>query len=289
MTSSESILKDAMVEIGDDTKLIRLATITTFVHSLLFIIYIVYVLFTINQKYRNSSWIWELLWDYIDIIAPNTQILIILIILWIALLIGYTILPPIGESAMIFYLDDENKRGSSSLWKWITRFFPMFEFNATMTFLNILAVAITLSRLYVMDILNWLTITLMVLWTIFSLIAMFLLPYTKFIITLQDTKYFDAMKKSATLAISNISITFKFIIINFVLYLRFIINVIIVIWIPLLLLWVASRFEIADQYRFQILIIVMALILVVLTAYINGIIEAFFITYWYKVYKKITT
>ena len=112
----------------------------------------------------------------------------------------------------------------------------MFEFNATMTFFNILTVAISVSRMYVMDILNGLTITLIIMWVLFSLIAMILFPYTKFIITLEDKKYFDAMRKSGSLAIHHMGITLKFIVINFILYLRFFINILIVVGIPLPLL-----------------------------------------------------
>jgi len=276
-----------MNDLSDNTKLVRLATITTFIHSLLFIVYLIYILFTINQKNTWSSGIRDLLWEYIDLVAPNTETVIILIVVWIGLLIWYAILPPIGDASMIYYLDSEKRSGTASLWKWVVKFFPMFEFNATMTFFNILAVAIALSRFYVMGIINGLTIIILVLRSIFSLIAMFFLPYTKFIITLEDSPYFEAMRKSTALAINNLGITFRFIVINFILYARFIINILIVVGIPLLLLWGASTMDMADNKIFQIFVVTIVILLVALTAYINGIIEAFFITYWWKVYKQI--
>ncbi len=289
MTSSSNILKQSMIELGDHTKLIRLATVTTFIHSLLFIIYMVYLLYNISQKNNSNSGIWDLVGEYVDIVAPTTEILVILVIIWIVLLIGYTLLPPIWDASMIYYLESEKKSWSASLWKWITKFFPMFEFNATMTMFNFLTIGIAISRLYMMDIFNGLTITLIVLWLIFAIIAMILLPYTKFFITIDDIPYFKAMKKSAWLAIFNMWITLKFIVINILLYLRFIVNIFIVVGIPLLLLRGASTLEIAENPFFNTAVIIIIIALVALTAYINGIIEAFFITYWWKVFKKITT
>ena len=45
-----AILREALHEISEDTKLVRLATITTFIHSLLFILYILYVIISLGEK-----------------------------------------------------------------------------------------------------------------------------------------------------------------------------------------------------------------------------------------------
>lgn len=41
------ILRSSIHEISEDTKFIRLATVTTFVHSLLFVLYLIYLGFSI--------------------------------------------------------------------------------------------------------------------------------------------------------------------------------------------------------------------------------------------------
>lgn len=52
----DTILKDAILEISDDTKFIRLATVTTFLHSLLFIFYIIYITSSlISQTHATSN------------------------------------------------------------------------------------------------------------------------------------------------------------------------------------------------------------------------------------------
>lgn len=286
-TKTPGILKESITAIWDDTKLIRLATITTFIHSLLFILYLIYLLITLSAAMWWDTTMWWLVNDYVDIVAPSTEVWVILIIIGIALLIWYSILPPIWEAAMIYYVDSEHKSGSLSLGKGTGRFFPMFEFNATMTFLSIIAWVIAASRFYAMDILNVLTISLLVMWWLIVLLAMILLPYTKFIITLENKNYFAAMRSSMGLAIRNLGTTLRYVGINIFLYLRFFLNIVIVIGIPLGMLWFASRFDVADTTLFQTIVIIVLISLIAFTAYINGIIEAFFISYRWRVYKKI--
>jgi len=116
---------------------------------------------------------------------------------------------------------------------------------------------------------------------------MILLPYTKFIITLENKNYFAAMRSSMALALRNIGTTLKYVGINIFLYLRFFVNIVIVIGIPLGMLRFASRFDFADNTMFQTVVIIVLISLIAFMAYINGIIEAFFISYWRRVYKKI--
>lgn len=84
-----------------------------------------------------------------------------------------------------------------------------------------------------MDAINGITLTLLSLWLFISVIAMILLPYTKFIITLEGESYFDAMRASMGLAIRHLGTTLWYVLINFFLYIRYILNIIIVVGIPL--------------------------------------------------------
>ena len=280
------ILKNSILAIGEDTKLIRLATLTTFIHSLLFIIYLAYIVITLEKSIWNGV-ISDLLWEYIDIVIPGSERRVVLILIGIFLVIGYAILPPIWEAAMIYYVDSDHKSGSLSLGQGTGRFFPMFEFNATLTFLSLSTLIIASSRLLAMNSINGITLTLLSLWLFISVIAMILLPYTKFVITLEGESYFDAMRASMGLAIRHLGTTLWYVLINFFLYIRYILNIIIVVGIPLGMLRWASSMDIADTSIFQILVISVIIWLVALTAYINGIIEAFFISYRWRVYKKI--
>ncbi len=236
----------------------------------------------------SGSWpISNLVEDFVEILAPSSEFIVIYIIIWIVLLIGFSLLPPIWDAAMVSYIDSEHKSGTISFGSWVSKFFPMFEFNATTSLFNIVTWGIALSRMYVMEIFNWITITLMIMWLIFIFFAMLLLPYTKMLITLEDYSYFDAMKESASRTLSNFGITFKFMMINLFLYVRFLLNILIVVGIPLWLIYFASRMDLADSNRFSTSVVIVILFLIFLMAYVNGIIEAFFLTYWWKVYKYI--
>ena len=282
------ILRESIGAIADDPKIIRLATITTFVHSLLFILYSLYVAFSLTAETRDPDGLMSLLSSYLDILAPSSEAIVVYVLIAIVLLICYALLPPIWDAAMIDYIDTSQKSTTLSFGKWFTKFVPMFEYNGTIAFMNLITPTFALSRMIVYDSLNILTGTLLVMRYICALLAMFLLPYTKYFITLHDMSYFEAMRQSMKLAAMHFGTTMKFVTINILLYIRFAINIVIVIGIPLWLIYLASRLDFAGTRRFNIFVVSVFLILLSFTAYINGIIEAFFTTYRWKVYKEIT-
>lgn len=283
------ILRDALHDISEDPKLVRLATVTTFIHSLLFILYILYVVVSLGETMWAKSDVWKIISTYSNLFDGSWSTITIIILVVVILAIWYLILPSIGEGAMINYVASNKKSWTTSLSSGFTSFFPMMEFDATLAWINIITWAIAVSRFYVLWILGtWLIATLVILRLIVILIAMTLLPYTRMFITLEGDKYFEAMRASTTLAIHNMWTTIKFVMINIFLYIRFILNILIVVWIPLWLLYVASEFGVIESDITQWFIVAILVGLIVLTAYINGIIEAFFVTYRYKVYKKIT-
>lgn len=287
-TIKRHILKESFQEISHDTKLIRLATITTFIHSLIFVLYISYRASNVLATYQwGDNALVETLISYIHIGNSSVDITLIIII-GILLLIWFSILPPIGEGAMIFYLDNPKKQGSVSLGKWLNTFLQMFELDAALYAFNVLTFLIALFRVYVMWILdNGFIITLMTIWWFVIIIVAFLLPYSKLFITLEKQKFFDAMKLSMNLSIENFALTIKFIVVDIILHLRFLINIIIVFGIPLGLMYLWSKLGITHNSFVRGIFVVLVVGLFLLTAYINGIIEAFFATYRYKVYKHI--
>ncbi len=280
------LLVEAFEEISHDTKFIRLATITTFVHSLFFLLYIVYRASTVVSK--AQWWTNEFTQFIIDVFSRWDINIRILVLIGIPLLIGYSILPPVGEGAMIYYLNNPRKQWTASLGKWFGKFLQMFEFDAAITFFNIVIFLAAVSRIYVMDIsTNIFIIIIMSIWFIVIVVAEFLLPYTRFFITLENKGFFQAMKASAQTSIEHMGVTCRYILVDVVLHLRLIVNIILIFGIPLALLYLASWIGIADVGLVKWIIIICIIILFLLTAYINGIIEAFFTTYRYKVYKKI--
>ncbi|MFZ2911793.1 MAG: hypothetical protein WAZ75_01790, partial [Candidatus Absconditicoccaceae bacterium] len=72
------------------------------------------------------------------------------------------------------------------------------------------------------------------------------------------------------------------------LMIRFLINAIVVMGIPFLIVYIAIRLNVIESKVVGYVIAISVVVLLFLMAYINAIIEAFFMTYRYKVYKSIT-
>lgn len=283
------ILQSAYHDITEDNKLIVLATITTIFHSLILVIYILYQAYNVITKIEWWSTHLDVLKDYVTYIFWWNYIMYAFIIFAIILVFWYYFFPPIAESSLIYYLSSEKKSWSISLGKWFLKFFPMFELNWLFSFFNIFVFIIAITRFYVLWILNnFFVLTILGMRLLIIFLIAILLPYTKFILLLEEWKeLFDAMRDSIVLSIQNMWTTFKFVILSYILYIRFIFNIMIIIWIPLLILYVIIKLGIGKQEFIKYIMYISIALVVAFSAYINWIIEAFFINYWYKVYKSI--
>lgn len=88
------------------------------------------------------------------------------------------------------------------------------------------------------------------------------------------------------LGLENLRLSVKFALISYVLHLRALINILIFLGIPALIIYGATKLDISSQGFIKYVIYGTLIILGLLTAYINGIVEAFFTTIWYNIYKK---
>ena len=70
------------------------------------------------------------------------------------------------------------------------------------------------------------------------------------------------------------------------LFIRFFLNSFIVVAVPLALVFLAVRLGIIENAWIENAIWIITLIVLILIAYINAIFEAFFTTYWYKIFQK---
>jgi hypothetical protein len=99
----------------------------------------------------------------------------------------------------------------------------------------------------------------------------------------------SAMKKSISLSLTHFGITLKFMMISFLLQLRFLVNVIVTIAIPVGIMRAAIQFNLVNNLYVDTIIYASAIAIILITGYINAIIEAFFMTYRRKVYQMIRT
>jgi hypothetical protein len=283
------ILRDSITKIVEDTRLIRLSFLVTFCH---FVSIVYLMVWNVNNllTYRYEKWIpMSDALKYILNRSQDNNMTVTIIIIVAIIFIWYSLLYPIWESAMIHYLDQEGQKIWKVIWKWVNDFFVMFEFDAMLFSFGFFTFAITTLRMYMLYIIdNTFIIILIIIWWAAVFLATILWSYAKFAIVIEWKNVFESIKRSASLTIMNFWTTIKFVIIQLFLMIRFIINAIVIMGIPFLIVYIAIWFNVIESKVVWYVIAISVIALLFLMAYINAIIEAFFMTYRYKVYKSIT-
>lgn len=284
---TKKILKESYNEILEDTKLVKIATITTIFHSLIFVCYILYQIYVVISSFEWSNIAsFDKIFEFVSVITSNSTFVYWFWWILVVIVIWYFLLPPVAEAALIYYINDNKKCWTDSIWKWLVKFFPMFEFNTITSFFKFFVFLFALSRVYVLWILDNVLI-MIVFWLRFAVIVIstLMLPYTKFLIVLEWESWLDAVKISIRMTLEHFNLTLKFILINILLHVRLLFNIFMLVWIPLCLIYILITFDFFHNVLFLSIIYATIFLLIILTAYINWIIEAFFLTYWSKVYK----
>lgn len=272
----------------ENTSFVRIATATSFIHAVIFNVLVLYYLIAYSNLFSEKTVLGKLVHEYLDMLSFNSDMIVWLVIVWIILFIGYELLPPIGEAALIYYLDDDQQNGARAFAKWMYKFFPMFEFDASTMFFKSSFILLVIIRLILFGLIdNVLIMILMTIWIVIWFFVNLLLPYSKLIICLEGEGFFDAMKKSVSMSINNIGVTAKFVVINFILTIRFLVNMAIIIGIPIGLIYLGAQFWLQDIAFLNTLFLIILIGLVFVAAYIEGIIEAFFTAAWWKIYKSV--
>jgi len=241
------------------------------------------------ERFEKGVPLWEVI-EFLITSGIKSNAVTLFVIVIIILLIGYSLVYPIGQAAIIHYLRDQKFSIRDALSKGITTFFPMFEFSVLAGTFSISTFVFIVIRLFMLDIADNVLIRIVfsIRW-LSILTATLLWPYARYVIVIEKLGMYDAIKRSAFYAIRNLWQTTKFVMLELLLLLRFLINIVLVIGIPFGLMYVASWFNIIDSKTVGTIIVIISIGLLLGTAYVNGIIEAFFATYWFKIYKKIVS
>ena len=284
------IIAEALQLVMEDIKLVRLAFITSFCHSLIVIFMLI---FNLNNMAVERFAKWVPLGEVVEFLITSGikgNVVTVLVISIVILLIGYALLYPIGQAALIHYLRDQKFSIRDALSKGITTFFPMFEFSALAGTFSISTFVFIIIRLFMLDIIDSIFVRVIFgIWGLSILIVTLLWPYARYIIVIEKLGMYDAIKRSAFYAMRNLWQTTKFVMLELLLLVRFLVNIILVVGIPFVLMYIASRLNIIDSATVWTIIVIVSIALLLWTAYINGIIEAFFATYRFKIYKKIVS
>jgi len=267
--------------------LIRLAFFTTFGHT----IYRTYLLtyFANNiAKLKYESWV-----DLSDAIlylinkVQEFNIMGLIVTLIIVIIIRSIWIYPVGEAALLYHIKNEGRHIASSISKGMRKFFVMLEFNGLGFAFGLYTLITVIGRLRMMEILDNIILQI-VIWLrgILVFFATFLRPYTKYYIIEKDLGVFDAIKKSIYLSMNNLWLTFRAVLFELILLVRFFINAFLIVAIPLALIYIALFFGIIENAIVEKLIRIITGIIILVITYINGIFEAFFSAYRLEIFKK---
>ena len=113
----KSLLKKSIDYMKNDRKIIRLTLATSFFHSLIASLMILLNINTLFARtYENGLYVGKVAEFFVQEINKN-HIISRVIVIAILLFLAYSILYPIGQSAIIYYLNDEKKSIRSALKK----------------------------------------------------------------------------------------------------------------------------------------------------------------------------
>ena len=282
------ILSDSVTVLFQNPKLIRLSFLTLVFYSIVRIYFIVYY-FNTFLLYKYESWV-QLSDAFIYVLDKLNNQWILRVVIWVIIvLIWYLWFHPIGEASVVSALDNPQQSAFRSFVRGSGKFFPMLEYSWLSIPFWVFTFCTVMLRLYLMDIFDNIFITIIVgiRWFL-VLFASICWSYARIIIALEGCQVFDAIKKSTSLAMNNLGLSVKLMFVELLLMLRFIVIGLLIVGIPVLLIYIAVWLDVIQNSFVETTIRVVAASLLLVIAYLNCIVEAFFLTYWYQAYRKIS-
>ena len=282
------ILSDSVTVLFQNPKLIRLSFLTLVFYSIVRIYFIVYY-FNTFLLYKYESWV-QLSDAFIYVLDKLNNQWILRAVIWVIIvLIWYLWFHPIGEASVVSALDNPQQSAFKSFVRGSGKFFPMLEYSWLSIPFWVFTFCTVMLRLYLMDIFDNIFITIIVgiRWFL-VLFASVCWSYARIIIALEGCQVFDAIKKSTSLAMNNLGLSVKLMFVELLLMLRFIVIGLLIVGIPVLLIYIAVWLDVIQNSFVETTIRVVAASLLLVIAYLNCIVEAFFLTYWYQAYRKIS-
>lgn len=282
------ILSDSVTVLFQNPKLIRLSFLTLVFYSIVRIYFIVYY-FNTFLLYKYESWV-QLSDAFIYVLDKLNNQWILRAVIWVIIvLIWYLWFHPIGEASVVSALDNPQQSAFRSFVRGSGKFFPMLEYSWLSIPFWVFTFCTVMLRLYLMDIFDNIFITIIVgIWGFLVLFASVCWSYARIIIALEGCQVFDAIKKSTSLAMNNLGLSVKLMFVELLLMLRFIVIGLLIVGIPVLLIYIAVWLDVIQNSFVETTIRVVAASLLLVIAYLNCIVEAFFLTYWYQAYRKIS-
>ena len=206
--------------------------------------------------------------------------------------IFYIILLPIFEGALIRYIDMRSNWDASrsdSIWFWIYRFAPLFEFNNIFNlfkFVSILNGFLFTLRFLGIEYL-WILSLFFSIAFLLSIVLGIFTAYARFEIVLWNKWAMESVASSSRLALLNIKTTLKLYVLMFIMNLRVILNFVVFLVFPLLWIFIAGLItsQIFSIIAFIVLWILFIFFVVAL-AYLSAVLDVFRTQIWYRAYRE---
>ena len=191
----------------------------------------------------------------------------------------------ISINAIIYFLEDRQIKRNKVFW----RYFSTLWLSGIFAVADIGMVVYYALRMDVDSMFLWVAVGIVIL-----VIAIFqaLTPFAQYIILLEDLgsespekRVTAAINRSISLVGGNIGTTIKFTFLQFFLELRIFLNLAIAIGVPAGVWYLLYESNILPRNTMLTVMGILAIILLLLVMYVDAFINAFFITFWYKLYK----
>lgn len=283
----KTILRNSVNILFKNPKIISLSFFTLVFFSIVRIYFLVYYFNTfLIYKYESGIQLSDAFVYILD--KLNNQGLMMTIILVAIVIIWYLRLHPIGDASIVSALENPDQSAFKSFLKGSGKFFPMLEYSGLSTPFGMFTFLTAVLRIYLMEVFDNVFVDAVIiirgLIVVFSTVCR---SYARIIIATEGWAVFDAIKKSTVLAISNLGLSLKLMIVEVLLLLRFLVIWALIVGIPLLMISIAVRLDAISNPIVENIIRTIAILLLLFLAYINCIAEAFFLTYWHQAYKTI--
>lgn len=286
MHTHKPVITNSIDQMSSDPNIVRLTFLTTFFHSMIVTLLIVlntnklFVQYT--QKGSDLGKIPQFLVDQIN--GHNVILWFIFIVVILFLL--YSIVYPIGQSAVIHYLHHK-KSIRDSLQASFRCFYPMFEFWFVGAIFSPITFLFFAFKFFILD---WsrgfLPFFLFVLWIIIISTANALKIYTRYFIVLHKLPLYESIRNSVLLASKSFKETKKYMTMQTWLLISFSLNFVLIIGLPLLLIHFALLYDAISFWYIRWFVYILFFLLVIAGAYMSSFIRSFFVYYRYDIFMQ---
>lgn len=281
------IIYDSIDQMIADPNIVRLTFLTTFFHSMIVILLIILNLNKLFVQNIQSGFELGKIPQFIVQQINSHHVVMIFIVVTIILFLLYSIIYPIGQASLIHYLHYK-KWLRHSLRASLKYFYPMFEFGFfSSIFSTVTYFWITFKVFFLNQSPNLRLLLPFVLWFLLMTYINKLKVYTRYFIVIDNLPLYEALRNSFSLAFHSLKSTSQYMRMQGWLLVNFSINLLLLVWIPLLVVHLAIAFNAISFWYVKLFVYLLVVILAFAGAYMSSFIRAFFAYYWYDIFMKL--